>query len=126
MDEEDEAIALFDNFVRQNADNLRLIGHWGDGRCGALAERMANILYGPESEREPQPTVQARIISGGKRRAVFERDAYRCVQCGSYRSLEVDHIYPVSRGGTADIENLQTLCRDCNAAKGAKVKGATA
>ena len=32
--------------------------------------------------------------------------------------LEIDHIKPVSSGGTNDILNLVTSCRDCNRGKG--------
>ena len=40
-----------------------------------------------------------------------------CVVCGSAENLEIDHIIPVSRGGTNDRENLQLLCRTCNRSK---------
>jgi 5-methylcytosine-specific restriction endonuclease McrA len=43
----------------------------------------------------------------------------RCVACGQIAELEVDHIVPVSVGGSNDIENIQPLCRSCNASKGA-------
>jgi 5-methylcytosine-specific restriction endonuclease McrA len=43
-----------------------------------------------------------------------------CVACGSHRRLEVDHIVPVSRGGSSERANLQLLCRTCNASKGAR------
>jgi 5-methylcytosine-specific restriction protein A len=54
---------------------------------------------------------------------VFERDGFQCQGCGYQahdskdRKLHVDHIVPVSMGGTNDIDNLQTLCDRCNAAK---------
>lgn len=44
----------------------------------------------------------------------------RCVACGSVDRLEVDHIHPVSRGGSDDPANLQVLCKSCNTSKGAK------
>lgn len=53
-------------------------------------------------------------------RWVMERDAYRCRYCRTHYSLEVDHVYPVSRGGKNDTENLVTCCRWCNARKGAR------
>lgn len=52
------------------------------------------------------------------------RDGFRCVKCGRGREdgvkLHVDHIKPVSRGGKSVLNNLQTLCEDCNCGKGNK------
>ena len=33
--------------------------------------------------------------------------------------VEVDHVIPVASGGTDELENLATLCRDCNRGKSA-------
>ncbi|TVL99587.1 MAG: hypothetical protein CV087_17550 [Candidatus Brocadia sp. WS118] len=43
-----------------------------------------------------------------------------CKKCGITDDLTIDHIRPLSKGGTNDISNLQILCRRCNASKGAK------
>ena len=42
-----------------------------------------------------------------------------CRECGETEDLEVDHIVPTSRGGGDERENLQTLCWQHNAEKGA-------
>lgn len=42
----------------------------------------------------------------------------RCLWCGATKKLTVDHIRPLSRGGTNDVHNLQCLCVTCNKAKG--------
>lgn len=55
------------------------------------------------------------------RNSVFSRDGFRCLGCKALEDLTVDHIVPVSRGGSSDIGNLQTLCRSCNSKKGAMV-----
>ena len=52
------------------------------------------------------------------RDAVFKRDNYRCVKCGSTQNLEIDHKESLANGGTNHISNLQTHCRDCNRRKG--------
>ena len=45
------------------------------------------------------------------RRAVLERDGYRCRACGRASRLEVDHIVPLQWGGDPyDLDNLQALC----------------
>ena len=57
------------------------------------------------------------------RHEVFQRDNYRCRECGATNketTLEIDHIVPVSKGGTNNINNLQTLCKTCNRAKHAR------
>lgn len=41
----------------------------------------------------------------------------KCAHCSSTQNLEIDHIYPYSKGGTHDRENLQCLCRKCNSKK---------
>jgi len=35
--------------------------------------------------------------------------------------LEVDHITPVAAGGTDDLDNLRTLCRECNEGKSDRI-----
>lgn len=69
-----------------------------------------------------QPAVYRKArISSRLRTLVFERDKYRCKQCGSYANLQADHIFPESKGGETTLTNLQTLCGDCNIRKGASV-----
>jgi hypothetical protein len=50
----------------------------------------------------------------------FKRDRFTCQYCGMKAPdvvLNVDHIHPVSDGGTNDLLNLVTSCRDCNSGK---------
>ncbi len=55
------------------------------------------------------------------RTAIFERDGYRCVYCGNDdKSLDCDHVKPLSKGGKSAPENLATACYSCNRSKGAK------
>jgi 5-methylcytosine-specific restriction endonuclease McrA len=44
-----------------------------------------------------------------------------CAHCGSADDLSVDHIVPVSKGGSNGESNLQCLCLVCNMRKGARV-----
>lgn len=55
---------------------------------------------------------------------VFKRDSFTCQYCGKSAPeviLEVDHIIPVAEGGTDDVFNLITSCRDCNRGKGKRM-----
>jgi len=60
-------------------------------------------------------TLQRKI----SRRALFARDGWRCVYCGtSGGRLTLDHVVPRSRGGESVWENVVTSCAPCNMRKG--------
>lgn len=54
---------------------------------------------------------------------VMKRDNFKCCLCGRSPAttpgleLHIDHIKPWSKGGETTIDNLQTLCSDCNLGK---------
>lgn len=64
-----------------------------------------------ENNRSPSPKL---------RHLVFQKDDFRCVECGATNKqskLEIDHIKPWSKGGKTILENLQILCFICNRSK---------
>lgn len=52
---------------------------------------------------------------------VLARDDHTCTYCGSTRKPHVDHIIPISRGGSNAFDNLTTSCGPCNQSKGPKL-----
>lgn len=57
-----------------------------------------------------------------RRWAVLERDRFTCRYCGQFAPnvmLHVDHVVPVSEGGTDDLDNLVVACAACNQGKNA-------
>lgn len=69
------------------------------------------------AERRP---IEREPIPSRTRYEVFERDGYTCQYCGAKApsvELHVDHIVPVSKGGTNDLSNLVTACAECNLGK---------
>ena len=82
----------------------------------------------PSDLPEPSPSRETRIGGGiDVRLALFnDRMTDGCVTCPgclrpfnqSYLDLmDVDHIVPLTRGGTHTWDNVQLLCRTCNASK---------
>lgn len=56
------------------------------------------------------------------KRTTFRDCGRRCVYCGSSLGLEnatLDHVIPLSRGGTHNPGNLVSACQPCNQMKGA-------
>ena len=71
---------------------------------------------------------QRALMTSSFRKKILERDGYKCQKCGTsidqepHLLLEVDHIIPLSKGGTTEERNLQTLCWKCNRSKGTKIE----
>jgi len=98
---------------------------WGsvNSACEKIAQYHARKITREELLRGNNLVNVRQPIPLNIRFSVLKRDNFKCVKCGHSPSvnhkveLEVDHIKPVARGGTSDIENLQTLCKDCNQGK---------
>jgi hypothetical protein len=59
-------------------------------------------------------------MSAMDRFEIFKRDKFRCQYCGCRppaAMLEIEHVHPVSKGGTSEPWNLVTACHDCNQGK---------
>ena len=69
-------------------------------------------------------TENRREIGLGLRYKILSRDKFKCVRCGVSPAvdhtcqLHVDHKVPFSKGGRTILENLHTLCENCNLGKG--------
>lgn len=101
---------------------------WGSLRraCEALARHhrgqitREQLLAGnPQMHRRKR----ARQIPLHTRWHVLKRDRYRCRVCGRSPAtakveLHVDHVRPMSKGGTNEPSNLRTLCHECNSGRG--------
>ena len=54
---------------------------------------------------------------------IYGKQEGKCVGCNysiPFRNITIDHIVPISKGGTDQKENLQLLCNACNSTKGAR------
>ena len=61
-----------------------------------------------------------KVLSKSLRFEIFKRDKFICQYCGGKAPevvLNVDHIEPVSKGGTNELMNLITSCFACNSGK---------
>ena len=79
----------------------------------------------PEGTHQAQGRAPRRAVTNSKRYDVMRRDHFQCVLCGASgreAKLEIDHIIPVSQGGTDDPANLRCLCFQCNRGKHAKIE----
>ena len=78
------------------------------------------MLRTRSNERRIRPTKRVTWRKGLKQ-GLMKRQDNTCVYCGYRRiarTLDIDHMIPVVRGGSNDESNLQVICRPCNQRKG--------
>jgi hypothetical protein len=82
---------------------------------------------GPEVVWERLTMRRPRLpISIERRAEVAARDAGRCRYCGVTahehgRQLVIEHVIPLTKNGTDNLDNLVLACWTCNARKGTKI-----
>ena len=104
---------------------LRAFGRWSE------ALRAFVKFVNSEQELEIQasesrmsvPQRDKRDVNLRLRFLVMKRDNFKCCACGASPAtdpcvvLHVDHIVPWAEGGRTEMDNLQTLCANCNQGK---------
>lgn len=56
-------------------------------------------------------------LSNTERQKIYDKCKGHCAYCGcelEYRDMQVDHVIPLRRGGSDDVDNMLPACRSCN------------
>jgi hypothetical protein len=114
----DEIDALLDKALRVS---IEAFGEYKGNRYMAEVTEIMSHHCLQAAPKPKAPGYQKNPIHPRIRKQVWERDGYRCQNCGGWSKLSTDHIVPESKGGTTTLDNLQTLCKSCNSKKGNRV-----
>lgn len=77
----------------------------------------------PDHQKGPSTLIAKtprRKFTSQERRNIYIRDKGICGICGRFvppDCFTIDHIIPISKGGTYDYDNLQCCCKKCNQLK---------
>ena len=58
-----------------------------------------------------------KALTRATRKLVYKKYGGHCAYCGKqipYEEMQVDHVQPIYRGGTNDVDNLLPSCHPCN------------
>lgn len=73
------------------------------------------------SRRRTRQTQAGGNFTAPEWKSLVEHYGSKCLCCGRTDvKLTADHVIPVSKGGTSNIDNIQPLCLSCNSSKGDK------
>ena len=95
-----------------------------------LPHEMRQMATVNNKTREPKPNGSQKqnarkTLSLSLRYDIMRRDGFQCTICsasGKNARIQIDHIIPVSKGGSNEESNLRVLCFECNHGKSDKVE----
>jgi 5-methylcytosine-specific restriction endonuclease McrA len=129
---------LYKIYASKNVDKLiaRRAAYNSKNRLEILAKRKAkyqenkSVFRQHNSDWEKQNRIITRERTRRRRFRLKEIVSYQitikefeklysnpCFYCGSEEQTSIDHVIPISRGGTHGIGNLVSCCKSCNSSK---------
>ena len=107
--------------------------------CREARQRYNNGLSGRAAQVRWRHNRATRGLAAGKAtlthtewQSILTRQNNQCAICGKRMNKDIindrperDHIIPLTRGGGLTLDNVQALCRSCNARKGARTTCST-
>lgn len=111
-------------YAKNREDNIKAAAEWKRRNPERAKEQQREWKQAnPERKRELEHRRRARKHENGVY-AISPKDMRRlakaCVYCGSVEQITMDHVIPISRGGTHGVGNLVPACASCNAVKNAR------
>lgn len=79
------------------------------------------VIYLESQRNEPRKKACCYTARPEVKEWVFGKYGKRCLCCGATDNISIDHIKPISKGGTNELNNLQPLCKSCNSSKSTRM-----
>ena len=85
--------------------------------CRDYQKRNPEVFLVKRQKRRTAKTNAGGSFSAAEWKALCKKCKHLCLCCGKRKKLTADHVVPVSKGGTSNIDNIQPLCGPCNSSK---------
>ena len=105
-----------------------MIAVWNCTTCSDECADMLTAATHARNRYRRRVREAAAYVEDVNPKIVFGRDGFRCHLCGQLtgrdlkyphpRSPSIDHVIPLSKGGTHEMANVRTACLRCNIKKG--------
>jgi hypothetical protein len=92
--------------------------------CSIFGHICPVVFVAEDFTESQQPRRRGRSIPNSTLLRVVRRDNNTCQKCGKHlrdEEIEIDHIIPISRGGSSVESNLRVTCMKCNRQKSDRV-----
>ena len=106
----------YNESIRTSPKTKRYQKAYRNSEEGKLKRRLCNSNRRAAKVTTASPTINSHI------EALLNDTNASCPYCPSTENLSIEHILPLSRGGTHTENNVELACLECNIRKGNKTK----
>ena len=99
-------------YVKSHKEEIR---DWHHSDKGHLCNRLSK-----QKRRGMKKTTSDNSITLKSWLTLVEHHEWKCAYCGSKQKLTIDHVVPLSKGGTHTLGNVLPACHSCNSSKQTK------
>lgn len=113
----------------QNSKKPKKINNKKCMRCDrSLEHKKSHAIYCSKTCKSMDHTykhrAKTRIFGVSRRMEIIKRDNFCCYMCGlklEVNQVELDHLIPVSKGGSSSPENVAVSCMFCNRSRSNRI-----
>ena len=122
-----KAVASKKEYAKHRESYIQRVKNWIAGNSERHHEHVsAWMKRNPDKMQTYRENRRGRVASAGEYtqaewESLCEFYGHICLCCKESKPLTVDHVVPLSKGGSNTIDNLQPLCASCNSRKNQKI-----
>lgn len=94
------------------------------GKCSGyyyvVMDNDVEVNFTPENKRKENDKCRRKIFSVTDRKNIYRKTSGHCYLCGEFVDFdlfEIEHMVPLAKGGTNELDNLFCSCHCCNTMK---------
>lgn len=107
-------------YLKQHKEWLYKNSEYVKKKAKEYREKNKILLLISRSNQKSKQKGYYGVISMKEWEFVLLMTRYMCIACEDNTADSIDHVLPLSRGGTNTVNNIQPMCLKCNLKKGAR------
>lgn len=108
------------NYIKQHKEWLDKNSDHVKKKAKEYRETNKTLLLISRSNQKSKKKGYSGVLSMKEWEFILNLTKFMCIACEENKADSIDHVLPLSNGGTNTVDNIQPMCLKCNLKKGAR------